>query len=122
MLLSGHIRAGRAILRISQEELAKISGVSVVTIKRLESEDEEIAANYSTIKKIKKLIASIYLMIFQLNQVIFKLLLLQIKVSNLYLFLILKFHGLQLLKNQNLLKMEMMNQMNQTNNIKSLKN
>jgi hypothetical protein len=61
-------------------------------------------------------------MIFQLNQVIFKLLLLQIKVSNLYLFLILKFHGLQLLKNQNLLKMEMMNQMNQTNNIKNLKN
>jgi predicted transcriptional regulator len=54
MLLSGHIRAGRAILRISQEELAKISEVSVVTIKRLESEDEEIAANYSTIKKIKK--------------------------------------------------------------------
>ena len=53
MLLSGHIRAGRAILRISQEELAKISEVSVVTIKRLESEDEEIAANYSTIKKIK---------------------------------------------------------------------
>lgn len=35
---------------------------------------------------------------------------------------VLKFHGLQLLKNQNLLKMEMMNQMNQTNNIKSLKN
>jgi predicted transcriptional regulator len=54
MLFSGHIRAGRAILRISQEELAKISGVSVVTIKRLESEEEEMTANYSTIKKIKK--------------------------------------------------------------------
>jgi predicted transcriptional regulator len=54
MLFSAHIRAARALLGISQDELAKISYVSSFTIKKMEISQENLDnANQKTVKKIK---------------------------------------------------------------------
>lgn len=48
------IKAGRAILRMSQSELESLSGVSIPTIQRIEaSEENALRANYSTIVKLQ---------------------------------------------------------------------
>ena len=55
MLSSSQIRAARALLNISQTELAKLSQVSTRTIARIETDEEEaMNANQKTIRKLKK--------------------------------------------------------------------
>ena len=54
MLSSGQIRAARALLGWSQAELADQSGVSLATIRRIESErgpDRSTAPNQAAIQK-----------------------------------------------------------------------
>ncbi|MDA0902543.1 MAG: helix-turn-helix transcriptional regulator [Proteobacteria bacterium] len=59
MLLCAHIRLGRTMLRMSQEKLAEITGLSVVTIKRIEKNDDAIErTNFKTVKKIKSTLES----------------------------------------------------------------
>ncbi len=54
MLFSAQIRAARALLGISQDELAKISDISSFTIKKMEISQENLDnANQKTVKKIK---------------------------------------------------------------------
>lgn len=49
------MRAARGMLKMSQAELAEQTGLSIPTVKALESDDEAIEkANMSTIKKIKE--------------------------------------------------------------------
>lgn len=54
IIFSAQIRAARGILKISQAELAMITGLAIPTIKSLEGSDGAIEkANMSTINKIK---------------------------------------------------------------------
>jgi predicted transcriptional regulator len=53
MLSSDQIRGARAVLRLSQAELADASGVSLETIKRLEAMDGELKVRLDTLTKIK---------------------------------------------------------------------
>ncbi|MDA0902566.1 MAG: helix-turn-helix transcriptional regulator [Proteobacteria bacterium] len=54
MLLCIHVKLARAMLRITQRELAAMTGISVITIKRMEKSDDAIErANLKTLKKIK---------------------------------------------------------------------
>jgi predicted transcriptional regulator len=53
MLSSGQIRGARAILRLAQAELAKTAGVSLETIKRIESMEGELKIRLDTLTKIK---------------------------------------------------------------------
>lgn len=57
MLFAAHIKAGRAIIKMSQLELAQLTGLSINTIKNLEN-DEDAAknANSKTIRKIKEIL------------------------------------------------------------------
>jgi transcriptional regulator with XRE-family HTH domain len=48
VLMSEHLRAGRALIGWSQENLASASGVSRATIKRLEQEPGVLKANRPT--------------------------------------------------------------------------
>jgi predicted transcriptional regulator len=48
------IKAARALLSWSQEELAKEAGVSVPTVKRLEASDGQLSGRDSTQQKIMK--------------------------------------------------------------------
>ena len=53
-MISGiQIRAGRALLGWDQGKLAQASGVSVITVKRLEAAGEEIHAHFATVMKVK---------------------------------------------------------------------
>jgi len=53
-MISGiQIRAGRALLGWDQARLAKIAGVSIITVKRLEAAGEEIHAQFATVVKVK---------------------------------------------------------------------
>jgi transcriptional regulator with XRE-family HTH domain len=55
MLSSSQIKAARGLIGINQEELAKISNLSVLTIKKMEKDDKEIGkASINTIKQIKQ--------------------------------------------------------------------
>ena len=49
VLTSEHITGGRGILRWSRTDLAKASGVSPATIKRIEQEPGQVMANRPTI-------------------------------------------------------------------------
>lgn len=54
MLLAGQIRAARALLDWSQQELADASGVSLATIRRIESDrgpDRSTAPNREAIQR-----------------------------------------------------------------------
>ena len=53
MLTSEQIRAARALLRMEQKELAKLSGVSLPSIKRLETQPGRLAAQERTIAAIR---------------------------------------------------------------------
>jgi predicted transcriptional regulator len=53
MLSSGQIRGARAILRLGQAELAKTAGVSLETVKRIESMEGELKIRLDTLTKIK---------------------------------------------------------------------
>jgi predicted transcriptional regulator len=53
-MISGvQIRAGRALLGWDQAKLAKMAGVSIITVKRLEAAGEEIQAQFATVMKVK---------------------------------------------------------------------
>jgi predicted transcriptional regulator len=54
MLSSDQIRGARAILRLSQADLAEGAGVSLETIKRLEAMDGELKVRLDTLTKIKE--------------------------------------------------------------------
>jgi transcriptional regulator with XRE-family HTH domain len=52
MLTGEQLRGARAMLRIDQRRLAELSGVSVETIKRLESKIGRLSAITGTIEKL----------------------------------------------------------------------
>lgn len=54
MLTSEQVRAARALLRWEQRQLAEASGVSLPSIKRLESQPGVLAAHGRTILEIQK--------------------------------------------------------------------
>ena len=54
MLSSDQIRGARAILRLSQADLAKAAGVSLETIKRLEAMHGELKVRLDTLTRIKE--------------------------------------------------------------------
>jgi transcriptional regulator with XRE-family HTH domain len=58
MLTSEQIRAARALLRWDQALLAKLSGVSLATIKRIEGRAGEVQANQPTIDAIVRALTS----------------------------------------------------------------
>jgi transcriptional regulator with XRE-family HTH domain len=47
------IRAARALLGWSQQRLADEAGVSVITVKRLEAQEEDFRARYDIVMKVK---------------------------------------------------------------------
>ena len=54
MILSVQIRAARALLGISQDELARLSGVGSATIKRLELGTSKPRGNVQTIVRLRE--------------------------------------------------------------------
>lgn len=52
------IKAARALLSWSQEDLAKQAGVSLPTVKRLESEDGELGGRADTVRKLRAALES----------------------------------------------------------------
>lgn len=52
MITAAQLRAARALLGISQRELAEASGVSVPTIRRMEASQGTVRANVDTLMKI----------------------------------------------------------------------
>ena len=54
MLAAQQVRAARAMLRWDQKELAAAAGVSIETIKRIEGQDGEIAANSATLSAVRR--------------------------------------------------------------------
>jgi transcriptional regulator with XRE-family HTH domain len=61
MVTAEQLRAARAILQMDQADLAKISGVSVETIKRLERQTGKIRAKDETIIAIQKVFEALHL-------------------------------------------------------------
>lgn len=53
MLSSEQVRAARAILRMEQSQLAELSGVSLPSIKRLETQPGQLAAQERTVTAIR---------------------------------------------------------------------
>jgi predicted transcriptional regulator len=54
MLSSDQIRGARAVLRLSQADLARAASVSLETIKRLEAMDGELKVRLDTLTRIKE--------------------------------------------------------------------
>ena len=54
MFSSEQLRGARAMLRMEQKALAKASGVSLATIKRLEGLDGELTANKTTLDALQR--------------------------------------------------------------------
>jgi transcriptional regulator with XRE-family HTH domain len=55
MIHSQQIRAGRAILNMSQLELAVITGLNISTIRKIEKNDQGLrSANFDSVNKIKE--------------------------------------------------------------------
>ena len=52
IITRGQIRAGRALLGWSQEELSRQSGVSANTVKRIEKGNGPIAARFQSIERL----------------------------------------------------------------------
>jgi transcriptional regulator with XRE-family HTH domain len=53
MISNLQIRAARALLGWSQQQLADAAGVSAITVKRLEAADETFQARFETVMKVK---------------------------------------------------------------------
>ena len=58
MIASEQMRAARALLRITAQQLSDASGVGLATIKRLEAGDGLPAAHTQTLDKLKKALES----------------------------------------------------------------
>lgn len=58
MRYSGQIRAARALLGMSQDDLAKASKVGLATLQRIEQTQGLIQANFSTVLKIQEALTS----------------------------------------------------------------
>lgn len=54
MITARQIRAARALLDMSQPELAQKAGVGVATIRRIEAALDEIVGNARTLQRIEK--------------------------------------------------------------------
>lgn len=52
MITATQLRAARALLGMSQSELAKVSGVSVPTVRRMEASEGTVRANVDSLTKI----------------------------------------------------------------------
>ena len=52
MLTSGQLRAARALLGIDQKSLARLAGVSVPTIQRMEASDGNVRGIVDTLTKV----------------------------------------------------------------------
>jgi transcriptional regulator with XRE-family HTH domain len=52
MITASQLRAARALLAISQRELAQLSGLSVPTIQRMEASGEMIRGNVDSLMKL----------------------------------------------------------------------
>ncbi len=52
MITSGQLRAARALLGIDQRDIAKLSGLSVPTIQRMEASDGVIRGNVDSLMKL----------------------------------------------------------------------
>ncbi|HXZ67023.1 MAG TPA: transcriptional regulator [Alphaproteobacteria bacterium] len=58
-MISGiQIRAARALLAWDQGKLAEASGVSLITIKRLEAAGDDLQAQFTTVMKVKEALES----------------------------------------------------------------
>ena len=53
MISSDQIRGARAVLRLSQTDLAEAAGVSLETVKRLEAMEGELKVRLDTLTRIK---------------------------------------------------------------------
>lgn len=58
MITSEQIRAARALLRLEQKDLAELSGVSLPTIKRLETQRGVLSAQPRTAEALKSALES----------------------------------------------------------------
>ncbi len=67
MMRADQLRAGRALLRWSQQQLADKAGVSVPTIKRLEAMDGELEGHTNTIKSLRTALESGGVMLVESN-------------------------------------------------------
>lgn len=54
MLIPSQIRAARALIGLSQQELAERSGVGLATIKRIEAAGHKISGNATTLVRLQK--------------------------------------------------------------------
>lgn len=54
MITNVQIRAARALLGWDQARLAEEAGVSVITVKRLETAEDELPGRYETVMKVKR--------------------------------------------------------------------
>lgn len=61
------IKAARALVGMSQADLAKAAGVSVPTIKRLEAQDGDLAGRASTIAAIRAALESAGMVFLEAN-------------------------------------------------------
>jgi transcriptional regulator with XRE-family HTH domain len=52
MITANQLRAARALLGVSQRELAEVSGVSVPTVRRMEASEGTVRANVDSLTKI----------------------------------------------------------------------
>ena len=52
MITANQLRAARALLGISQRELAEVSGVSIPTVRRMEASEGTVRANVDSLTKI----------------------------------------------------------------------
>jgi predicted transcriptional regulator len=54
MRYSSQVRAARALLGWSQSKLARVAGVGLATLQRIEQTEGVVKANFSTVLKIQK--------------------------------------------------------------------
>ncbi len=59
MIFGVQIKAARVLLKMSQSELARVSGVSIPTLQNIENNDDKLqSASVSTISKIQEALES----------------------------------------------------------------
>lgn len=67
MLTGEQIRAGRALARLEQTELAEKSGISIATVKRLEGTKGPINANTATEAAIRRALSELGVIVIDEN-------------------------------------------------------